>query len=223
MAYILNIETSGNLCSVALGNNGELIAFKESNIPNSHAKHCALFIEDVLMEANIKADELHAIAVSEGPGSYTGLRIGVSIAKGMCFAMGIPLIALSTLQLMAAEAASLEQNKNALYAPLIDARRMEVYTAVYDYANKMVAPVSPQIVNEQFHKNLLQNNIVYYSGSGMPKSRSLITHENARFSNLSGNSARNMIKLSQVYYNTKSFVDVAYFEPVYLKLFGEIL
>jgi len=223
MALILNIETSANLCSVALGNDGELVSFRETDAPNSHASNCPVFVNEVLKEAGLKLKQLDAIAVSEGPGSYTGLRIGVSLAKGMCYSLDIPLIALSTLQIMALEAALDTKDKTAFYAPMIDARRMEVYTALYDHSNKMINPVSSQILSDTYNEKLLDNNIIYYSGNGALKLKTILKHKNARFLNIFGNSAKNMVFLSQVFYNINSFTDAPYFEPMYLKLFHKLL
>ena len=223
MALILHIETSGALCSVALGKDGTLLSIRETDAPNSHAAFSPVFIDEMLKETGIVPGQLNAIAISEGPGSYTGLRIGSALAKGMCYTLNIPLIPISTLQVMARNAAMEIGDAKAYYAPLIDARRMEVYTAVYNYSNETLISTAPVIVGPEFHRDMLKDNTIYYFGSGADKSKRIIEHKNAIFINKFGNSAKNMLDLAFILYNKKEFADLSSFEPKYLKLFHDLI
>ena len=170
MAIILSIESSGTICSVALHRNGELLALVESDEPNIHGQSLAVFIEEITELQNVNINSLDAIAVSEGPGSYTGLRIGVSIAKGICYASGISMIAVDTLQSLAY--AMLQQKEilfpeNSVLMPMIDARRMEVYTAGFDKNLKKTVPTQPVILDGIFYKTL--NLPVFVCGNGALK------------------------------------------------------
>jgi tRNA threonylcarbamoyladenosine biosynthesis protein TsaB len=218
MAYLLAIETTTEICSVALGNNGQLVALAENEKENSHAEKIMLFADEVLQQANLEPSALDAVIISEGPGSYTGLRIGVSSAKGLCYALNIPLIAVSTLQSMAWGAKEKYPDAN-LYCPMIDARRMEVYSAVY---NSELLPVqSPVnvIVDENGYDTFLQQGKVVFSGNAVEKTMPVLSRNpNAVFSETK-NSARYLLELGYQKYLDKTFVDTAYFEPFYLKEF----
>jgi len=217
--YILNIETATTVCSVSLSKNGELLFFKELNDGFTHAENLHLFIEEAFKETGIAAKQLSAIAVSKGPGSYTGLRIGVSTAKGLAYALGIPLISVDTLQLMAL-AAYTQREEDAAYCAMIDARRMEIYTAVYDKGLKRKTEIEALIVDESSIKKFSAYPKIYYFGDGMPKCKLLLERQtNSVFIDGIYPSARHMCSLVYTKYMNTDFEDLAYFEPFYLKDF----
>ncbi len=220
MALILNIETSTEVCSVCLAKDGEVIAVKESFEGKTHAKLLTVFIEELLKENNLKVKNMDAIAVSMGPGSYTGLRIGVSTAKGLAYAANLPLIAISTLQSIAL-GVSLKNNfkPNAWVCPMIDARRMEVYTSFFNTDNKSESKISADIIDENSYINILNERQVVFCGNGSAKCKENITHENALFLDDVKCSSSYMTTLSEEAYLESDFVDLAYFEPFYLKNF----
>ena len=215
MIYILNIETSTKNCSVSIAQNGENIAIKEmANEGYSHAEFLHVFIEKLLKENGLKTKDLHAIAVSQGPGSYTGLRIGVSAAKGLCFAVDIPLIAVETLTVLAHQV----QIQNGLIIPMIDARRMEVYSAIFNSKLEKTRSVEAQILDETTFSEL--NETIYILGDCQEKIKTVLSDK--KFVFLEDNifpSAKEMSALSFEKYKNNDFVDVAYFEPYYLKDF----
>lgn len=216
MAIILNIETATKNCSVSLAKNGEVLALKELNNGNySHAELLHQFINDCIAEAGVLKSEINAVAVSKGPGSYTGLRIGVSAAKGLCFALDIPLIAINTLEALS-YATKIEKG---CIVPMIDARRMEVYTAIFDEHHQEIAQTTAKIVNEDSFLNYLSEHKVYFLGDGAMKCKEIITHNNAIFIDDKFPSASEMTRLSFKKFEQKQFEDVAYFEPFYLKDF----
>ena len=219
MATILQIETATPVCSVAISVNGETIAIKEEKAPNIHAASLTLFIDEAMKLANLTYADLDAIAVSKGPGSYTGLRIGVSTAKGLCFALDKPLIAINTLKMMANGYLLQHPNFGGLVCPMIDARRMEVFTAVFDHNLHEVENTHAKIVDEKSFSMELQNNYVTFVGDGAEKCTAVIDDPNAHFHTENFNSASNMSNLAFAAYQNKSFEDVAYFEPFYLKDF----
>lgn len=220
---ILCLETSTKACSVALGQNGKLLALKESTDEQySHAENLTLYMEDVCKEANFRLNDVDAIAVSKGPGSFTGLRIGVSAAKGLCYALDKPLIAINSLEAMAAGCLRLPSSIihfPSLFCPMIDARRMEVYCAVYDEKLNAVKETSADVIDERSFSALLEKGKVYFFGDGADKCRSAITHKNAVFIENISPSAQFMIPIAEKYFTEKRFEDVAYFEPFYLKDF----
>jgi len=219
---ILQIETATKSCSVALSHHGRLLAFKELNERNIHAEAITLFIEDVFTATGKKYADLDAVAVSCGPGSYTGLRIGVSTAKGLCFALDKPLIAIETLQAMADGMLlrkKAELPDNALFCPMIDARRMEVFTAVFDHEGNRVQATEALIVDENSFSDLLKYHQIIFFGDGAEKCQSTLTHQNAIFVTGFVNSATYLSKLAQAKFDNKEFEDIAYFEPYYLKDF----
>ena len=217
---ILHIETSTEVCSVALSRGKECVCVKESAQGRDHAGKLTVFIAQMLDANGISASKLDAVAVSSGPGSYTGLRIGLSVAKGLCYGADIPLLSVSTLQSMAMGfAAQSSIAAGALLCPMIDARRMEVYTALYDNAGKEVEKVSAKIISHQSFESWLDAGHVFFFGNGAEKCSSLITHQNAIFSEPFSHSAKYMIQKSLQLYNEKRFEDAAYFEPFYLKNF----
>lgn len=216
MAYILNIETTTTNCSVSLSKNGETLVLKEDYDQGySHAERLHVFIDAVLQEAKIKLEQLNAIAVSKGPGSYTGLRIGVSATKGLCFALNIPLISVLTLESLAHQVNAV----NGVIIPMLDARRMEVYSAVFSSEYKQIRETQAQILDETSFKVYLETDEVYFIGNGVEKTRTLITGANAKFIDDKLPSANEMSSLSFKKFQEKDFEDVAYFEPYYLKDF----
>lgn len=218
---ILQIETATTVCSVALAHNGEVVAFKQLDERNIHAEIITLFIDELLSSAKMLYNDLDAIAVSSGPGSYTGLRIGVSTAKGLCFALDKPLIAIETLASMAyGIIAAGNIDKDTLLCPMIDARRMEVYTAIFDAAGNVIKPTAAEIIDENSFNELLQNNKVLFFGDGAEKCReSLSKNLNAQFISGFTNSATHLTQKAAKKFANKDFEDVAYFEPYYLKDF----
>ena len=221
MATIINIDTSTEVCSVSLSKDGNLIGIKENKDGLKHAQLVTLYIQDLLKEANIEIKNLDAIAVSKGPGSYTGLRIGVSTAKGICYGAQLPLIAIETLQTLTEGAInSIEQPiKDAWFCPMIDARRMEVYNAFYNINNNKTVEIAATIIDDESFKDILDERTVYFFGNGSEKCKETIKHPNAIFIDNISNSALNMITLAHKAFNNQSFEDIAYFEPFYLKDF----
>ena len=220
MANILLIETSTKACSVSLCKDFN-IEFSEQELdgPN-HASSLGLFVERVMEHARQNDMMPDAVAVSEGPGSYTGLRIGVSEAKGLAFGLGKPLISISTLKAMCCHVMfSIDMPENGYYCPMIDARRMEVYTALYDQSLSEVKPVSAEIITEDFLKKELEDHPIYFFGDGSEKCEELIKHPNAHFIKGVRAMASDMMALAIQKYNRQDFVDVAYFTPFYLKDF----
>ena len=222
MAKILSIETSTDVCSVAFAEDGKVIEKRELFEPNSHSKHTTLLIQDIFKtEGVIPIKELDAVAVSAGPGSYTGLRIGTSVAKGICFALDIPLIAVDTLKLMSQAVLSSEVKVSAetLLCPMIDARRMEVYTALHDTNLNVVEETNAKIIDENSFDDILEKNEVMFFGNGAAKCKDVIKSNNAVFIDNIFPLAASMSSLAEKAYNENDFVDVAYFEPFYLKSF----
>ena len=215
MIYILNIETATKNCSVALAKEGRTILCKEiAEEGYSHAERLHVFIEEIIKEAGITFQDLSAIAVSQGPGSYTGLRIGVSAAKGLCYALEIPLIAVDTLQVLASQA----NVSSGLIIPMLDARRMEVYSAIFtpNFENKRA--VQAEIITENSFENLQET--LYFMGDCTEKCKPVLTKENFIFlGDIKYPSAKEMSFLSFEKYKKNDIVDVAYFEPYYLKDF----
>ncbi|MBA6152263.1 tRNA (adenosine(37)-N6)-threonylcarbamoyltransferase complex dimerization subunit type 1 TsaB [Gelidibacter maritimus] len=216
MSYILNIETATTNCSVSLSKEGEIIALKEDyNSKYSHAESLHLFIDSVFNEAQIKPQDVAAIAVSKGPGSYTGLRIGVSTAKGLCFSLDKPLISVDTLEALSHQV----QIASEFIVPMLDARRMEVYAAVYDATYKPMRAIQAQVLNEDSFHEFLEQSKVYFVGNGVEKTKDIITHPNAVFIENKLPSANEMGRLAFDKYKIGDMEDVAYFEPFYLKDF----
>jgi tRNA threonylcarbamoyladenosine biosynthesis protein TsaB len=223
MAIILNIETATPVCSVSIAKDGELIASKELNSRNSHSSVITLFIEELMKEKSLDFKDLDAVAVSMGPGSYTGLRIGVSTAKGICFAVDKPLIAVSTLQAMAAGMVSFSSEINiddsTLFCPMIDARRMEVYTALYSAQNEEVEGVHNKIIDEESFSEILSTKRLIFGGDGADKCKDALNGDNCIYLDEFYPSAKYMAKISEEKFQKELFEDVAYFEPYYLKDF----
>jgi tRNA threonylcarbamoyladenosine biosynthesis protein TsaB len=219
MVTILQIETATQVCSAALSVNGETIALKELAAQNIHAGSLTLFIQDVMQQASISYAGLDAIAVSKGPGSYTGLRIGVSTAKGICFAQDKPLIAIDTLKMMSQGLLEADSSYTGLICPMIDARRMEVFTALYNSQLEQAAKVEAKIIDENSYQDELNQQMITFIGDGAMKCSTTIQSANAVFNGHNFNSASYMSKLAYTAYNLQQFEDVAYFEPYYLKDF----
>ena len=216
MAFILNIETSTKNCSVSLAKNGELVGFKEVNDGNySHAEQLHYLISELCKEVHLNIANIDAIAVSKGPGSYTGLRIGVSAAKGLCFALDKPLISIDTLSSLAYPF----QNKDGIVIPILDARRMEVYSAVYNTNHHQIRETRAEIIEPNSYLNYLEDEKVFFVGDAVLKTKEVIKHKNALFIENIFPSAKQMVKLSYIKYKKNDTEDVAYFEPFYLKDF----
>jgi tRNA threonylcarbamoyladenosine biosynthesis protein TsaB len=219
LAYILNIETATKNCSVSLAKNGETILCKEiAELGYSHAEKLHVFIEEILKETQVNATNLNAIAVSKGPGSYTGLRIGVSAAKGLCYALEIPLLAVDTLELLAQQALRVIDPKNGYIVPMIDARRMEVYSAIYDGNLTRINEVQAEVLTDKSYVDFTET--ILFVGDCQEKCKTVLTKDNFLFlSDVVYPSAREMSALSYAKFLNNEFEDVAYFEPFYLKDF----
>lgn len=218
MALILNIDTATGVCSVALAREGRVVAMRENDEGLNHSTLLGVYVDEVLRQAGVTMAGVDAVAVSAGPGSYTGLRIGVSLAKGLCYGAGKPLIAVGTLESMADVVAD-RTREDALYCPMIDARRMEVYAAVYDREGREVMGVRPVVLDEGAFTEELSRGPVYFFGDGSGKAREVLTHPNARFLSGVTTSAVNLMRLAERKFAAGEFEDVAYFEPFYLKEF----
>lgn len=218
MALILNIDTATGVCSVALAREGRVVAMKENDEGLNHSTLLGVYVDEVLRQAGVTMAGVDAVAVSAGPGSYTGLRIGVSLAKGLCYGAGKPLIAVGTLESMA-DAVADRVREDALYCPMIDARRMEVYAAVYDREGREVTGVRPVVLDESAFVDELSRGPVYFFGDGSGKARGVLAHPNARFLSGVTTSAVNLMRLAERKFAAGKFEDVAYFEPFYLKEF----
>lgn len=219
MAVIINIETAINACSAVLAVDGVAVVERVEKQDRKHSELLGVFVDEVLTEAEARGLKPEAVAVSAGPGSYTGLRIGVSLAKGLCFGYKIPLIAVETLKIVASTAIKMQADQDAFYIPLIDARRMEVYSAVFNAALDAQSETLAEIITEESFASFLDKKKVYFVGDGAEKCKSIIHHRNACFINDVVPLAQNMCALSERAFQSQSFVDVAYFEPYYLKSF----
>ena len=216
MATILCIETTTTNCSVALSIDGIVVSLKEENDKNySHAEKLHLFIEEVLVKSEITKDKLDAIAVSKGPGSYTGLRIGVSAAKGLCFALEIPLISIPTLEALACQV----KNTDGIIVPMLDARRLEVYSAVFSKDKIQIRDTRAEVLDGHSFTNYLNEHTIYFIGNGVEKFKLICKHSNAIFMDQNLPSSNEMGILAENKYQNNEFEDVAYFEPYYLKDF----
>lgn len=245
MKRIILIETSAALCSAALAEDGKSVAYKESTEPRMHASQTAPFVQDVLKQRNLKVSDCSAVALSSGPGSYTGLRVGSSTAKGLCFGAGIPLISICTLDILAAKAQALMEGslqgacagrKFSAIVPLVDARRNEVYTAVYSPDGKILDKVAPLILDKESYSGLRAQGPVLFIGDAADKCRRILFGAEAesagnslsevRYSESEGHvfvqcspTASDMASLAQAKLEAEEFEDIAYFEPFYLKEF----
>ena len=219
MDLILSLETSLKSCSVALHDAGKLMAYEEVIQERSHSEQITILVDRILRN-NSSGKNLSAIAVSKGPGSYTGLRIGVSTAKGLCYAMDLPLIAINTLQIISAEVNQKYNTEKYFVCPMIDARRMEVYTALFDYENNFIENTRAKILDEEFHKDHLAKKKLIFAGDGSEKLKPLVnSNSNALFAENILPSAKFMGSFAYDAYIKNQFEDIAYFEPYYLKEF----
>lgn len=217
MAKIINLETATTNCSVSISVDGGLVSVKEENTPNySHSEQLHLFIEEALIEASFSFSDIDAIAVSKGPGSYTGLRIGVSAAKGLCFSLDLPLISVPTLESMANQ---FQVEFDEIVIPVLDARRMEVYSCVFDGSHKEIRETKAEIVDENSFKEFLDYKKVHFLGSGAEKIESIFNYPNFQFHKEIFPSSKDMVALAEKKLKAGNFEDVAYFEPYYLKDF----
>jgi tRNA threonylcarbamoyladenosine biosynthesis protein TsaB len=221
---IICLETATNLCSVALCNGTGVIALRESDESKSHASLLTVYIEELLKENHLAASDLNAVAVSKGPGSYTGLRIGVSVAKGIAYGASIPLIGIeTTLAMFHGIIASRYFNEisdgDTLFCPMLDARRMEVYYAIYDSSGKRIKDISAEIITEESFSGYPESQKIIFWGDGAMKCKELINRKSALFAEDFRMSASHMLKPVNEAYKNKMFEDIAYFEPLYLKDF----
>lgn len=221
MAIVLGIETATQSCSVSLGDSSGIIARKSSIEKNAHAKNVSVFIDQIFKEKGMSFSQLDAIAVSKGPGSYTGLRIGVSTAKGLCYALNKPLIAVNTLRSMAYEMAKKYKGQTScLLCPMIDARRMEVYSAIFDIDNQIIRETHAEVIHSGSFSDMLKDHNLIFFGDGAAKCEAVLgQHPHSQFIPDIHPSANPLVELAQDRYNNNEFEDVAYFEPYYLKDF----
>lgn len=220
MVHILHIETSSELCSVALSINDKCIDLELSNEKNAQSTLLTVMIDDILKRNNLSANQLQAVAVSKGPGSYTGLRIGVSTAKGLAFALDIPLLSVDTLKCIAQKAKEqIADTDKYIIASVSDARRMEVYYGFYDQHCNSLSPVNTEILEVDSFASMLNASKTYFVGSGAAKSSEIITHKNAHFLLNIQATADAMVHEAYLNYTQQKFEDIAYFEPFYLKEF----
>lgn len=220
MGLVLLLETATHVCSVSLARDGDVLETRESEEEKSHASQLTVFIQEILEVQKVKASELDAVAVSKGPGSYTGLRIGVSTAKGLCYGADVPLIAIDTLKSMAwGMKHSGKCEPNTLLCPMIDARRMEVYAAIYDTQLEEKRGIQAEVIDENSYDEWLKQQKVCFMGTGADKLVDVLKHANAIVVRNFVPSARHMATLAEEALKNKQFEDVAYFEPFYLKEF----
>ena len=216
MAIILHIDTAVEGASVCVAANGSLLTSVLTTRQKDQSGWLHTSINDLMKTGDLRMDQLNAVAVTIGPGSYTGLRVGLSAAKGLCFALQIPLITINTLEVMAYSTRS--QDKDVLLCPMIDARRMEVFTAVYDAELKEILAPCAMILNGTDFDHLLSDHKIIFSGNGSPKWQKVLSHPNAQFSDVL-TTAGDMVHLASEYYDGKRFADLAYTEPFYVKEF----
>jgi tRNA threonylcarbamoyladenosine biosynthesis protein TsaB len=225
MSLILSIESSDKVCSVAISNDYELLSTFEITEDRSHATMLTVLINKTLNEKDIKITKLNAVAVSMGPGSYTGLRIGVSVAKGICYALKIPLIAVNTLQLLCLGLVGsgilrkIEEKSDLLLCPLIDARRMEVYRAFFNSSCEQIGEIKAEIIHENSFTDKLKSHQIIFFGSGSEKCKNLIKDNNAIFADSIRPNASYMVSFAYDSYLQNKFENPMYFEPFYLKDF----
>jgi len=220
VAILLHIETSGTNCSVSISKKDQVLDLIEKNEGMSHAENLHPFIKSVLDSTSLKPEELNAVCISAGPGSYTGLRIGLSAAKGFCFALNIPLIALNTLQVMAAKVNSRVNDNNAFLCSMLDARRMEVYTALYNASLEEISKTEAKIMDETSYLDFEMEKTILFFGSGMPKCKEILSKlPHAQYIEDIYPSAENMAFLAYQKFINSQWEDLSKFEPLYLKEF----
>lgn len=220
MATLILIETSTSVCSAALSGDGEILLNKENFDGQSHSILLGKFVKEIIDYTRENSIKVDGVAVSCGPGSYTGLRIGVSLSKGLCYGFDVPLIAINTLKTMAYSAAKKHDlENNALLCPMIDARRMEVYSAFFDLQLNQKRETSADIIDENSYAELLDSHTLYFFGNGSDKCKEALKHPNAKFLENIAPLAKDMAELAEKAFVASEFQDVAYFEPFYLKEF----
>ena len=222
MIRILSIETSTSICSVAIHEDGKCRALSEISEPNAHSSQLTVLIENILRAQSLKISDCNAIAISQGPGSYTGLRIGTSVAKGLCYAANLPLIAVDTIQALALHAKNkhtIPCKPSTILCPMIDARRMEVYTAEFSCDLQTIKPIYPLIVTDNTVSDFLEHNEYYLFGDGSQKLIETLNAPNIQYIPNITNSAESVGEIAYSLYCSNTFVDVAYFTPFYLKDF----
>jgi tRNA threonylcarbamoyladenosine biosynthesis protein TsaB len=225
MARILLLDTATEVCSAALSENGAVLSFKEKSDGFRHSELLTIFIGELLHDTGWSVNQLDAVCVSRGPGSYTGLRIGVSVAKGLCYGLNIPLIAVSSLHSMADHVAQNFQIwhcsgiEGVLLCPMLDARRMEIYTALFDRLGKQVTGIKAEIIHKHSFSGELNSGKIFFFGNGSLKCKSIIKHPDAHFIDDITASARFMSGIAHDSFNSREFENIAYFEPFYLKDF----
>jgi len=225
MTIILIIETSTEVCSVALAKEGQILDLIETKEGQNHARLVTVFAQTLMQRNEVKTSDLDAVAVSKGPGSYTGLRIGVSTAKGICYASKIPLIAIGTLEAMSMHVFvnrikyNIPENLPTMFCPMIDARRMEVYSMLLDQQRNVIKPITANIIEDSFLKYELNDNQVVFFGNGAEKCKKVLNSKNAIFIDNIEASAQYLTELAWNAYVKNQFEDLAYFEPFYLKDF----
>jgi tRNA threonylcarbamoyladenosine biosynthesis protein TsaB len=221
MSLLLSIETSTLGCSVALHEQGKLLHSVETQVPQSASSQLAVMIQQVLNESRKKPAELKGVAVAAGPGSYTGLRIGVATAKGLCYALGIPLVSINTLELLAYQFINSKKTEpgSSLLCPMLDARRMEVYTILLDAKLNILRPTEAKVIDATSYVDLLENNSIYFFGDGAAKCQEFIKHPNARFVTDIIPLASYLGEMGFAKWEKNQVEDIASFEPFYLKDF----
>lgn len=222
MGLILSIETATPVCAVALHQQGTLLAHKEHHLEKSHSEMLAPMVVEVLQQGGKTVDQLDAVAVSAGPGSYTGLRIGTATAKGICFGNEIPLIAVNTLEALYAQVRQHGKQEVDLYCPMLDARRMEVYCMILNKQGQTIKALTPLVIDQESFKEELHQHTLLFFGSGADKCKPVITASNAQFLDDVHPTARTMGGLAWTKFQQNEFEDLAYFEPWYLKEFQTI-
>ncbi len=220
MALILHIETTTPVCSVCLAQNGQLLDYREDTTGNSHAKLVTVFIRELFLTNKRAFSELDAVAVSSGPGSYTGLRIGTSVAKGLCFALNKPLISVPTLQALATKIQQAGNQPGAFFMPVLDARRLDVYTSIFDSEINAVTPTACVTLNREFENSLNVFEKIIIGGNALDKCKQAFQSPRFRYAKVTGCDSRAMIHIAYKKYMKNEFENLAYFEPVYLKEFS---
>ncbi|MBL0310068.1 MAG: tRNA (adenosine(37)-N6)-threonylcarbamoyltransferase complex dimerization subunit type 1 TsaB [Bacteroidetes bacterium] len=217
---MLNIETSSPVCSVCLSKDSNIIDYREDMAGTSHARLLTIFIDELFKQNHISMKELDAVAISSGPGSYTGLRVGFSVAKGLCYALEKPLISIPTLLALFIGMKQKVNNESAFYLPVMDARRMDIYTALYKADGKEMIPASAPTVNTSFEEMLIHYGQIYVGGNAASKCKQVFTSPFIHYVEGIDCDSRTMIMLAEKKFQEQQFEDVAYFEPRYLKEFG---
>jgi len=219
MALILSLETSTEICSAALHEDDKLIISSEVHIKQSHASKLAVLVDQILKTLDFKAENISAVAVSSGPGSYTGLRIGTSLAKGICFSLDIPMVSVGTLELMAIQAIRTFNFSDYFFCPMIDARRMEVYCLLTDAVGKTIVPIEAKIIDENSFSDFLENHKIIFFGNGAEKCKNVVRHINAIFVEGIYPRASALGSLAFQRWKENNIEDLSHYEPFYLKNF----